>query len=135
MLVRVPEANRSAVMLIQFAAACRHDLVFHWLIGVANESELAVAAARCADLHFATALVAIEEGGFDFKNPIAVRALVRWRTVEIRCVLPENGLPGTSLLTWHLALLAERQIPMRNPKLVATGTTSDSPAVRLQSLS
>jgi hypothetical protein len=84
----VPTAVRSVAQLIQLAAASRRNLVFHWLIGVANESELEVAAALCADLHFATALVAIEEARFDFENPITVRVLMRRRNAEISCRLP-----------------------------------------------
>jgi hypothetical protein len=40
----------------------------------------------------------------------------------IECGLPRNGLPGESLLAWHLTQLVEWQIPVRNPKLVASGS-------------
>jgi hypothetical protein len=121
MWIRVPEASRGVAGLIQVAAEGRHDLVFRWLVGFADESELAVAATLCADNHLATALVALEEAGCDFTNPIAARALARWRAAGVPCVLPENGLPGESLLAWHLTQLVEWQIPMKNPRLVAMG--------------
>jgi hypothetical protein len=96
--------------------------VFRWLIGFAEENQLAVAAAMCADKHFATALVALEEARCDFTNPIAARALARWRSTGVECGLPKNGLSGESLLAWHLAQLVGWEIPVRNPRLAAMGS-------------
>jgi hypothetical protein len=88
---------------------------------VAEESKLAVGASLWADRDLATALVAFEEVSFDFTNRIAGRAFVRWKAAGVGCVLPQKGLPGESLLAWHLAELVEWQIPLKSPKLVSTG--------------
>jgi hypothetical protein len=53
MWVRMPEAIRGIAPLTPIAAEFGHDLVFRWLIGFANESELAIAAAMCGGKHFA----------------------------------------------------------------------------------
>jgi hypothetical protein len=94
---------------------------------VAEESELVLAASICTDKHFATALVSFEDAGFDFTKPIAARALARWRVAGFDCVLPKNGLPGESLLAWHLAQLVEWQLPVKSPTLVATGSHLEFP--------